>query len=96
LLHTLFQNDPATESLTVPKRRTDMTFLRRLLAESCSHRFTWPRLPDDDQHYQICLICGTAYEYDWKRMHRTDRLLVMNGQHALDTTGVDYRERSTD
>ena len=33
--------------------------------------------------YQICLICGTADEYDWKRMRRTDRLLVTNEQHPL-------------
>ncbi len=60
-----------------------MRFLQRLLAEFCSHRFTWPRMSGDGQHYQICLSCGTAYEYDWKRMQRTDRLLVMNGQHVL-------------
>jgi hypothetical protein len=61
-----------------------MKFLQRLLGELCSHRFTWPRLSGNGQHYQICLICGTAYEYDWKRMQRTDRLLVTNGQHPLD------------
>ena len=60
-----------------------MTFLQRLLGELCSHRFTWPRLSGNGQHYQICLSCGTAYEYDWKRMQRTDRLLVTNGQHLL-------------
>jgi hypothetical protein len=64
-----------------------MTFLQRLVGELCSHRFTWPRLSGDGQHYQICLVCGTAYEYDWKRMHRTDRLLVTNGQHALGASG---------
>jgi hypothetical protein len=32
------------------------------------------------QHYQICLICGTAYEYDWKSMRRIDRLLLTNEQ----------------
>jgi len=61
-----------------------MRFLQRFLGELCSHRFTWPRLSGNGQHYQICLICGTAYEYDWKRMQRTDRLLVTNGQHPLD------------
>jgi len=55
------------------KRTTDMRFLQRLFGEFCSHRFTWPRLSGDGQHYQICLICGTAYEYDWMRMRRTDR-----------------------
>jgi hypothetical protein len=63
-----------------------MQFLQGLLVDSCSHRFTWPRLGGNGQHYQICLVCGTAYQYDWKRMHRTDRLLVTNGQHALAST----------
>jgi len=60
-----------------------MKFLQRLLSEFCSHRFTWPRLSGNGQHYQICLICGAAYEYDWKRMQRTDRLLATTGQHVL-------------
>jgi hypothetical protein len=59
-----------------------MTFLERLFGEFCPHRFTWPRLSGDGQHYQICLICGTAYGYDWRRMQRTDRLLVTNRQEA--------------
>jgi hypothetical protein len=60
-----------------------MTFLQRFVGGLCSHRFAWPRLGGNGQHYQICLVCGTAYEYDWKSMHRTDRLLVTSGQHAL-------------
>jgi hypothetical protein len=60
-----------------------MTFLQRLVGELCSHRFAWPRLTGNGQHYQICLVCGTAYEYDWTMIHRTDRLLVANEQHAL-------------
>jgi hypothetical protein len=60
-----------------------MTFLQRIVLECCPHRFAWPRISIDDQHYQICLICGTAYEYDWKKMHRTNRLMVTNVQQAL-------------
>jgi hypothetical protein len=60
-----------------------MKFLQQFLRECCPHRFSWPRLTDNDQHYQVCLICGTAYQYDWKTMQRTDRLLMTNGQHAL-------------
>ncbi|MGA3092849.1 MAG: hypothetical protein ABSD75_30005 [Terriglobales bacterium] len=60
-----------------------MKLLQRLIGEFCSHRFTWPRLSGNGQHYQICLICGTAYEYDWKRMQRTDRLVVTPAQHVL-------------
>ena len=74
-----------------------MKFLQRLLAEFCSHRFTWPRMSGDGQHYQICLSCGTAYEYDWKRMQRTDRLLVMTGQHRPRVgADLDRRELSID
>jgi len=60
-----------------------MKLLERLLGEFCSHRFAWPRLGSNGQHYQICLTCGTSYEYDWKKMRRTDRLLVTNVQPAL-------------
>jgi hypothetical protein len=38
-----------------------MTFLQRLVGELCPHRFAWPRLSDNGQHDQICLVCGTAY-----------------------------------
>jgi hypothetical protein len=54
-----------------------MTFLRGLLKRACSHRFSWPRLDAAGRHYQICLLCGTAYEYDWSLMRRTRHLLVM-------------------
>ena len=60
-----------------------MRFLQRLLSDLCSHEFSWPRLGGNGQHYQICLICGTAYEYDWKRMRRIDRLLLTNEQSPL-------------
>ena len=74
-----FQIDYATRR----KRTTDMRFLERLFGEFCSHQFTWPRLDGNGQHYQICLTCGNAYEYDWKRMRRTDRLLATNGHPHL-------------
>jgi hypothetical protein len=60
-----------------------MRILQRLFGEFCLHRFTWPRLTSNGQHYQICSSCGTAYEYDWKKMRRTDRLLALNEQLAL-------------
>jgi len=52
-----------------------MTFWDELLKRSCPHRFAWPRVDAEGFHYQICLLCGTAYEYDWKMMRRTDRLV---------------------
>jgi len=44
------------------------------------HRFSWPRIDSNGRHYQICLACGTAYEYDWAMMKRTDRVLTENAQ----------------
>jgi hypothetical protein len=52
-------------------------FLQLLLRQRCTHRFSWPRIDDNGRHYQVCLACGTAYEYDWEMMRRTNRLLVM-------------------
>jgi len=51
-----------------------MNFLEKLLGCGCSHRFAWPRIDDEGRHYQICLSCGTAYEYDWRLMRQTGRL----------------------
>jgi hypothetical protein len=59
-----------------------MNLLKLLLGRGCSHRFTWPRVDDCGRHYQICLLCGTAYEYDWRMMRRTDRLLAADVHHA--------------
>jgi len=53
-----------------------MTFWKLLLGKGCEHRFSWPRIDTDNRHYQICLLCGTAYEYDWTMMRRTRRLMV--------------------
>ena len=58
-----------------------MNFLNKLLRHGCSHRFAWPRTDTDGRHYQICLVCGTAYEYDWKMMRRTGQLLA-GAQHG--------------
>lgn len=51
-----------------------MKLLQRLLQQTCSHRFGWPRVDAFGRHYQICLDCGTAYEYDWDGMRQTGRL----------------------
>ncbi|HUB02017.1 MAG TPA: hypothetical protein VL983_05005 [Terriglobales bacterium] len=51
-----------------------MSFLTHLLG--CTHRFSWPRIDEDGHHYQICLACGTAFEYDWRMMRQTGRLLA--------------------
>lgn len=53
-----------------------MRLLKLLLRQACKHRFSWPRIDENGRHYQVCLACGTAYEYDWQAMRRTDTLLI--------------------
>jgi hypothetical protein len=60
-----------------------MKLLKLLLRQGCTHRFSWPRIDDCGRHYQICLACGAAYEYDWKMMRRTNRPLVTAGKNEL-------------
>ena len=57
--------------------------LKLLLRQGCTHRFSWPRVDENGRHYQICLACGTAYEYDWRLMRRTGRLRTAAVADAL-------------
>ena len=58
-----------------PKSGELVKLLKLLLRQACTHRFSWPRIDENGRHYQICLACGTAYEYDWRVMRRTNRVL---------------------
>lgn len=49
-------------------------FVNLILEKLCPHRFSWPHSGVHGQDYQVCLICGTAYEYDWVTMRRVRRL----------------------
>jgi hypothetical protein len=49
-------------------------FLKKLLQACCRHNFSWPHTGAHGQDYQICLLCGAAYEYDLATMRRTRRL----------------------
>ena len=40
----------------------------------CSHEFSWPRRWPDGEYYQVCLLCGDEYKYDWKTMSRLERV----------------------
>jgi hypothetical protein len=51
----------------------------RIIEKLCPHRFSWPHSGAHGQDYQVCLICGTAYEYDWITMRRTGRLVNPEG-----------------
>jgi hypothetical protein len=54
--------------------------LKQLLQWLCPHRFSWPHCGIDGKDYQICLRCGTAFEYDLAKMHRTRRLVLPTRQ----------------
>jgi len=66
-----------------PNSGETVKLLKLLLRQGCTHRFSWPRIDDNGRQYQICLACGTAYEYDWRMMRRTGRLLVQSVQAEL-------------
>lgn len=52
-----------------------MKLLKLILRQTCTHRFSWPRIDNTGSHYQVCLGCGIAYEYNWNDMKRTNRIL---------------------
>src|SRR5947207_11387670 len=49
----------------------------------CSHEFLWPRRGADGHYYQICLLCGAKYKYDWKRMQRIGRMDTDHGTNSV-------------
>lgn len=49
-------------------------FLTRLLQSCCRHNFSWPHTGSHGHDYQVCVLCGAAYEYDWSTMKRTRRI----------------------
>jgi hypothetical protein len=53
----------------MPQKLMDVLMLGR-----CSHEFSWPRRSASGEYYQICLLCATAYQYDWKTMRRGSRV----------------------
>ena len=67
-----------------PKAETSMTvqLLKRILQKCCRHRFSWPHTGTHGQDYQVCLICGAAYEFDCSTMTRTGRLVDSEGLRA--------------
>jgi hypothetical protein len=45
-----------------------------LMLGRCSHEFSWPRRAASGEFYQVCLLCATAYQYDWKTMRRGNKV----------------------
>ena len=59
-----------------------LKFLNQLLHRACTHRFAWPRVDENGRHYQVCVACGTAYEYNWETMQRTTKLMNQPATHT--------------
>jgi hypothetical protein len=57
--------------------------LKRILRWLCPHRFSWPHSGIDGQDYQVCLLCGTAFEFDVSTMRRTGRLVLPHTRKML-------------
>ena len=53
----------------MPQKLMDVLTLGR-----CSHEFAWPRRAANGEYYQVCMVCATAYHYDWKTMRRGSRV----------------------
>ncbi len=53
----------------MPQKLMDVLMLGR-----CSHEFSWPRRSANEEFYQVCMVCATAYQYDWKTMRRGNRV----------------------
>jgi hypothetical protein len=68
----------------MPQKLMDVFMLGR-----CSHEFSWPRRAANGEYYQVCLVCASAYQYDWKTMRRGNRV----DEPMADTTTV--RRRSS-
>jgi hypothetical protein len=65
------------------------TFLNKLLQILCRHRFSWPHSSVHGQDYQICLTCGTTYEYDCVTMRRTRRLAPLPAEFKSEAGHTD-------
>lgn len=48
--------------------------LGMLRLSGCQHEFSWPRRWPDGDFYQVCLVCGEEYKYDWNSMRRLERI----------------------
>ena len=57
-----------------------------LMLGRCSHEFSWPRRAANGEYYQVCMLCATTYQYDWKTMRRGGRV-----EATAETAAVRHR-----
>jgi hypothetical protein len=70
---------PLTKKITFVARSVMSALLKHVLRWLCPHRLSWPHSGAHGQDYQVCLLCGTAFEYDTASMRRTGRVVSPNG-----------------
>jgi hypothetical protein len=67
-------------------------FFDMLHLKGCAHEFSWPRRWPDGDFYQVCLVCGEEYKYDWKAMRRLEKITEARpAQHLLRRQGAVVR-----
>jgi len=59
-----------------------MRSLIQSLMPTCRHQFAWPRRDERGEHYQVCILCGAKYSYDWTTMRRVAPLTDEEEQAA--------------
>ena len=68
--------------------------LDAITSRLCSHQFAWPRRRPDGRYYQVCVLCGAEYMYDWNSMTRTGRIQPLTTGQAPAQAGHRSRRRS--
>jgi hypothetical protein len=63
--------------VTIKAQISMPNLLSSLFTRACSHQFAWPRRATDGILYQVCLICGDCFRYDWNTMSRGERIEVV-------------------
>ena len=62
--------------------------LLQIFSVKCPHEFSWPRKTVSGEYYQVCLVCGEEYQYDWPSMRRLGKRTSSSPQ----VTGTEANE----
>src|SRR5437870_6184048 len=82
-LHYVRFDSPSLRVKTVPQMLPESSYAR-----PCSHEFLWPRRAADGHYYQVCLLCGAKYKYDWKSMQRMERVDTELGNSVSESSSL--------